>query len=180
MQAMEGSDLKKILVAAVGIQILFLLLPAGAAPKSAQPKTSAESLLSEAVDFSKNLVDLQRAAVSGDDSGIPTGKLLMVNGMLESLTIRLDTSDNFIAEAELAGGKWNTPENLEDVELYRCFVIFEGPEFGDLFSKNAPAESRIPVSSQILVIGRYMGLAEDYQGGANVAVLNAFWVRRLE
>jgi hypothetical protein len=179
MQAMEGSDLKKILAAVVGIQILFLL-PAVAAPKTAQPKASAESLFSEAVDFSRNLVDLQRAAVSGDDSGLPTDKLLLVNGMLESLTIRQETSDNFIAEAELAGGKWNTPENLDDVELYRCYVVFEGPEFAALFSKTAPAESRIPVSSQILVIGRYMGLAEDYKGGVNVAVFSAFRVRRLD
>jgi hypothetical protein len=155
----------------------LLLVPAVmAAPKKAA-KPEPEALFSQAVDFSIGLPELQMAAENGSENALPRDKLLMVDGMIRSITVRSDDASSFIAEAELANGAW---KGLERVEFYRCYVVFQGQEFAAFFSKSALPENHISLSSRVLVIGRYEGLAEDYSGTGNVAVIKAYKIRRLD
>jgi hypothetical protein len=169
--------LRRFLIPLILTCILLAPTVLAAPKKAAKPAPEPESLFSEAVDFSKELPDLQMAAEKGDENAIPRDKLLMVDGTLRSITVRSENPSSFIAEAEIVSGAW---KGLEKVEFYRCYVIFQGPEYAAIFSKNALPENHIPLSTRILVIGRYVGLAEDYAGNGTVAVLKAYKIRRLD
>ena len=118
------------------------------------------------VAFSVTLSDLHRAAMSGDDSAIPTDRLLVIHGDLGSVAVHADTETEFIAEVELVGGAW-----LEDsaVELHRAYAVFQDTRFRDAFSRRSP--SRLQSGQTVLVLARYLGLGVDYDETTTVAVM---------
>ncbi len=127
------------------------------------------------VDFSITLRELQKAVVEE----INTQKLQQVycvlDGDIASIMVRSDTEDQFIAEVELVNGMW---KGEDAVEIYRIYVIFDGIHYRQYFSPQAPGH--VIAGKTILVLGKYAGVATDYDGSTPVAVVEAKDVRLLE
>ncbi len=126
------------------------------------------------VAFSVTLADLSRAAASGDDRTIPSGKALLIDAEIGAITLRVDTDERFTAEVELIGGAWR---GEDEVELYRAYALFDGLRYREMFSRRS--ETRFQTGDHILVLGRYLGIGMDYDEATPVAVIEAAAVRRL-
>ncbi len=136
---------------------------------------SAAIVADQPVAFSVTLADLSRAAASGDDRPIPSGKALAIDAEIGSITLRVDTDERFTAEVELIGGSWR---GEEEVELYRAYALFDGLRYRELFSRRS--EARLQAGDRILVLGRYLGIGIDYDEATPVAVIEAAALRRLQ
>ncbi len=126
------------------------------------------------VAFSVTLADLSRAAASGDDRAIPSGKALLIDAEIGAITLRVDTDERFTVEVELIGGAWR---GEDEVELYRAYALFDGLRYREMFSRRS--ETRLQTGDHILVLGRYLGIGMDYDEATPVAVIEAAALRRL-
>jgi hypothetical protein len=137
---------------------------------------SAETAVEDQpVAFAVTLADLNRAAQSGDDRGIPGGKALLIDAEIGSITVRADTEERFTAEVELIGGAWRGEDT---VELYRAYALFDGLRYRELFSRQS--NTRLQAGDHILVLGRYLGIGIDYDEATSVAVMEGTALRKLE
>lgn len=155
-------------IAAAAAAVLSAL---GALRAAAAPAGSADA---RPVAFAVTIADLHRAALDGDDRGIPGDKDLVVDAKIGSITIVEETDESFSAEVELIGGSWLGEEN---VELYRAYALFDGPAFRDLFSRRS--STRLLPGDKVLVLGTYVGIGTDYDDSTPVAVVEAKELRRL-
>jgi hypothetical protein len=130
---------------------------------------------SDVVAFEVGIADLHRAAQSGDDSAIPADKVLVIDAEIGAVTVAADDADGFIAEVEVIGGAWR---NDDEIELYRAYAVFDGPEYREAFSKRSP--TRLIPGKRILVIAAYLGIGLDYDGTTPVAIIQALALRRLQ
>lgn len=126
------------------------------------------------VAFGIRLVDLHKAAESGDDRAIPGGKALVIDAEIGSITVRAEEDDRFIAEVELIGGAW---QGEESVELYRAYALFDGLPYKNLFSRRSP--ERLQPGDRVLILARYLGLGVDYDEKTPVAVIEGKELRRI-
>jgi len=124
------------------------------------------------LDFSISLMDLHKAAESGDDRTIPGGKSLLIDADIGSITVRADTEDQFLAEVELIGGAWRGEES---VSLFRAYAVFEGLAYKENFSPRSPR--RLQPGQHILVLARYLGLGVDYDETTPIAVVEGLAFR---
>ena len=140
---------------------------------------SDQSLFSEfnkIVDFSVTFEDLYRYYTLKQGSLVTEGKILIIDGSIASRTVIEKDEAGFTAELEVVNGEW---VGLEDVEIYKCFVILRGPDF---FSRIPVKRSRnklpneIEVNSHVLIVGRILGTRADREGNT-IPVMEAAFVR---
>ena len=86
--------------------------------------------------------------------------------------------DSFVAELELVNGTW---VGLEEVEIYKCYIILTGSEFAQRIParrsrKKLPNE--IELNSRVLVVGKLVSTRRDDEGMI-IPVLEAIYVRPL-
>lgn len=126
------------------------------------------------VDFSKTLEDFHRITKTLDDSWVPKNTAFILDGTIGSVIIRNDSEASFLVEVELLGGKW---KNEETVELFRAYVIFEGPQFLPYFTVGS--SQRFRNGQPILVLAEYLGLGTDYDAVTPIVVFRCRMVRPL-
>lgn len=151
---------------------LFSAFPAAAADNPAPAATVSEG---GQVSFKTTIAELHRAAQSGDDSGIPLDRLLVIDAEIGSITNRADSDEAFTAEIELVGGAWSGEDRID---LYRAYAIFDSPKFREDFSRRSA--TRLLAGDRIIVLCRYVGIGVDYDETTPVAVLEAFDLRRTQ
>lgn len=127
------------------------------------------------VNFSLTLDDLSRMANEGT-AALPTDKLVILTGDVESIDVLSPGREGFRAEVNLVNGLWH---NLDSISLYRCIVTLSGPDF----AARVPSQSGAPFSAstiqpnhQILVVASISGVraAPD---GTKIPVVRALYVR---
>jgi hypothetical protein len=143
---------------------------------SLQAQTSASSAgkKSVTVDFEITMKDLALAAKTQNDRAIPTNRALILDGDIGTITVHEDSDTSFVAEVELLNGIW---VNEEQVELYRTYILCEGPQFRSFFSSKSPV--KLKGGQTIIVLATYEGLGVDYDGKTPVSVVKAIDIRKL-
>lgn len=126
------------------------------------------------IDFSITMRDLYLAAKNQDDSAIPVNKALILDGDIGTITVHEDTDRSFVVEFELLNGTWIGQEH---VELYRAYMVCEGPEFRSFFSPQS--QTRLKSGQTILVVGSYEGLGLDYDGKTLVPIVRVINIRSI-
>jgi hypothetical protein len=124
------------------------------------------------LDFDVTLADLHRAAQSGDDREIPSGRWIVLDATVGSVTVRSDTDAEFVAEVELVEGEWIGDDR---VELLRAYAVFEGHSFKPYFSRTSP--DRLQPGDHILLLSTYLGIGVDYDETTPVAVVEGVSLR---
>lgn len=151
--------------------LLCVSLLTASALKAQSTKDPAEEQ-SYTIDFSITMRDLYLAAKNQDDSAIPVNKALILDGDIGTITVYEDTDMSFVVEFELLNGTW---VGQEQVELYRAYMVCEGPEFRSLFSPQS--QTRLKSGQTILVVGSYEGLGLDYDEKTLVPVIKVINIR---
>jgi hypothetical protein len=154
---------------------LAALIAVTAAPLFAAEKEAPAPTANAPVAFAVTIAELHHAAATGDDRSVPGDRALVIDAEIGSITNRLDSDEGFVAEVELVGGRW---VGEDAVELYRAYVVFDGVQFRDWFSRRSA--SRLLPGDKILVLCRYLGIGVDYDEETPVAVLEAFDLRRTQ
>jgi hypothetical protein len=126
------------------------------------------------LDFSITLADLHRAAQNGDDREIPSGRWIVLDATVGSVTVRSDTDSEFIAEVELVDGEWIGDDR---VELLRVYAVFQGQPFKPYFSRTSP--DRLQPGDHVLLLSTYLGIGVDYDETTPVGVVEGVAVRRM-
>jgi hypothetical protein len=129
------------------------------------------------VDFSATLESLSKEATANQPVSTG-GKLVVLNGVAETIQNLSNDPKQFYALIELIDGKW---QGLQSVSLYRCYVLVQGPQFASqvlLRSQKNPPPDAVDVNSQLLVVGDVKGVVAA-PDGSNVPVVEAYFLRRL-
>jgi len=127
------------------------------------------------VDFGATLESLSKEATANQP--VTTGgKLVVLNGVAESIQNLSNDPKQFYALIELVDGKW---QGLQSVSLYRCYVLVQGQQFASQVllrpQSNAPANA-IGTNTQLLVVGDVKGVVAA-PDGSNVPVVEAYFLR---
>ncbi len=125
---------------------VLLLAPLGA---SAQERNGFDQV----VDFSVTLKTLAQSVDNPQARFVQEGKFLILNGTVTGVQILSPEPAAFQARVELVTGEW---DGLEEVHSYRCFVLFEGPEFYRLIPKrkNPASAQQVGLNDRVIVVAR--------------------------
>lgn len=129
------------------------------------------------VDFKTTLESLSKDAANQSVSA--NGKLVILNGVAESIQNLSTNPKQFYAMIELVDGKWH---GLQSVSLYRCYVLVQGAQFASqvlLRPQNNPPANAVGANSQLMVVGDVKGVVAA-PDGTNVPVVQAFYIRKLD
>lgn len=140
----------------------------------AQTSKSAPEKQNSIVDFSIAMKDLALAAETQDDRAIPSNRAIILDGDIGTITVHEDTDTSFVAEVELLNGTWVDEER---VDLYRTYILCEGPQFRLFFSSKSP--QRLKSGQTIIVLATYEGLSVDYDEKTPVTVVRAIDIRKI-
>lgn len=161
----KGGTMKKCILFIFFIAIAILLV-------SGESKQDFDNT----VDFSVTFKDLFDGVNSG--KSFDTKKFIVIDGSITARIVVNKEEDNFIAELELVNGEW---EGLEEVEIYKCFVVLKGSDF----LKRIPVKrsrkklpNEIELNSRVLVIGKIISTRKDDEG-LIIPVLEVIYVRPL-
>ncbi len=131
-------------LAACALLALGLLAPLA----SAQTRAEFDRI----VDFSVTLKTLSDAAAGRVVPG--AGRLVLLEGTLSEIVVLDDRPGSWTVRVELMAGEWI---GVDEVRGYRCWVMFSGAAYADVFPGEAPDEpsaSYIPPRARVLVLGR--------------------------
>jgi len=129
-----------------------------------------------AIDLSITIGTLDEAVKLG--RGLPEeGTPVILNGTVTSRRVIAADAESYEGELIVASGKWI---DSDEIHVSRCIVLLRGPEFSETIPARRsrrvnPAE--IPLNSELLVYGYYIGLAQTDDGLR--AVIDAAGVRKL-
>jgi len=129
-----------------------------------------------AVDISTSTAGLVELIRTERYDLIDPDKYLMLTGSVASTVVYDSNVETYFALVELVASEW---VGLETIEVYKVFVLLEGPEFSTRVVERLPRDPGpeiILTNSQLLVVGVYSGVAEDLDGSI-VPVLTAVAVR---
>jgi len=129
------------------------------------------------VDIKTTLESLSKDAANQSIS--TNGKLVILNGVAESIQNLSTDPKQFYAMIELVGGKWH---GLQSVSLYRCYVLVQGAQFAPqilLHPQNNPPANAVGANSQLMVVGDVKGIVAA-PDGTNVPVVQALYIRKLD
>ena len=148
----------------------FLLAPLAA---GAQERNGFDQV----VDFSVTLKTLALNAGNPQADFAQQEKYLILNGTITGIQLLDPEQATFRARVELVTGEW---DGLEEVRSYRCFVLFEGPEFFRLLPKrkNPASAVQVGVTDRVIVVARAIEPLADPSGGADW-LLRGFHLRLL-
>lgn len=156
----------------LSIYLLSIFVLAGSL--QAQTSKSAPEQQNSIVDFSITMKDLALAAETQDDRAIPINRAIILDGDIGTITVYEDTDTSFVAEVELLNGIWVDEER---VDLYRTYILFEGPQFRPLFASRS--SQRLKSGQTIIVLATYEGLGVDYDKKTPVTVVRAIDMRKI-
>ncbi len=128
--------------------------------------------------MSTTLQDLTQALDSVSLLEELSGRILILDGMVNSIAVYSEDPNDFYVEMELVSGRW---EGVESVHIYKAYVFFDDPAFTGRLSERAPREpdpSLTTRNDRVIVAGRLVTVAEDPEGRP-VPVIRAFELRPL-
>src|SRR6056297_3150890 len=166
----------------MGIMLTVFLLSvptALTAQEQAEQPSTALPQFEELVAFDLTLDRLAAQVEAGDTGAIPKDRYLMINGIVSSRQLVNEDEQEYLGILELSSGEWVDGEELQ---LYRCYAQLRGPQFFGTVPKPRSRETsanEIPLHSQVLLIGRYLGYGQDQQGN-RFPVLQAVEVRVIQ
>jgi len=152
---------------AIGILLLLVGAVAFAAPPVSFP---------DVVDFSMSTADLVEIVRSEAYDRIDPDKYLILQGSVASTMILDPSVETYQALVELVSSEWLS---LSEIAVYKVFVLLEGPDFSDRVVERLPRDPGpeiILTNSQLMVVGEFIGVAEDTDG-STVPVVSAVALR---
>lgn len=130
----------------------------------------------ELVAFDITLAALAEAAERDPENLLEDERIFIVDGVLGSVTIIDSDPEYYLVQLELVDGRWHGTERLD---VYRVFVLAEGPEYARLFparvSPDSAAEA-VQRNERVLIAARVVNVFEDEFGGP-YPVLEAYQIR---
>lgn len=152
--------------------VWLLLIALLASPLSAATPEEFETV----VDFSTTLKSLAISVRTTELENLDTDRFLILEGTVASTTIIDPTPEQFLALLELVDGEW---DGVRDIDLYRVYVIVEGPDFAARLPARMPRDPGpeiIMANSELMVVGRLAGIDEG-EFGERIAVVSGSYLR---
>ena len=109
------------------------------------------------VDFSVTIKELHSSLTEAGKIALDPDKFIIINGSVLSIQIYDKSEQEFAASVELVLGEW---DGLEDVHIYKCVVIFQGPSFYPVIPSRTPRE---PVPGVVLKNSRVIVVAKLFE-----------------
>jgi hypothetical protein len=128
----------------------FALLACGLLGPLAHAQTRAA--FERIVDFSVTLKTVSAAAAGG--AVLPADRLLLLEGSISEVVVLDDRPASWKVRIELMAGEW---VGVDEVRGYRCWIIFAGPAYAEVFPAEPPDESSpayLPPHARVLVLAR--------------------------
>lgn len=125
------------------------------------------------------LKTLAAAVDEGRSSDIPQDKYLIIDGVVSMREVVDPEEESFFGILELSSGSWDEDG---DLNTYRCYFQLNGTQFFGTIPEGRSRETsprEIPLHSQVVAVGRYLGYGEDGQGNM-FPVLEAVMIRSLK
>jgi hypothetical protein len=151
--------------------ILAVLLVIGTAAFAAPPVA-----FSSVVDFSISTAELVAMARSEQYDRIDPDKYLILQGSVASALVLDPNVETYQALVELVASEWH---GLENIEVYKVYVLLEGPEFSNRVVERLPRDPGpeiILTNSELLVVAEFLGVTDDVDGSV-VPVVTAVSIR---
>jgi hypothetical protein len=130
------------------------------------------------VDFSFTIKELNRLPADRIPAFLAAGRLLVLNGTVAGVRFIDNNEESFQVAVELVSGEWL---GLEDVQSYRCTVLFRGSRFFPVFPQRAPrnpGQDIVSANDRILVAASPLEKVTG-DGGEEIWILEGLHVRRL-
>jgi len=133
------------------------------------------------VDFQATLESLARQAARQPDALIQNEDVLILDGVVSSVSVLNSEPESFRAEIELVTGEW---VGLERIVMYKAVVQVSGPDFAPRIptrrSRSRPPGGVIERNQRVVVVGTVSDVTNDSQTGRTIPVIDAFYVRNLD
>ena len=134
--------------------------------------------LNTVIDLNMSLKVISHSTPDQLDSIISSGKYVIIEGTISSITEIERSDNNFIIDIHVINGEW---VGLEKVEVYKCIVNVSGLEWESHFPKRTPreiTEQLMLLNNQIMVIGKL----SDYvlEDTSLISVINAEYIRKVQ
>lgn len=131
------------------------------------------------VDLQTTIGDLAAAIEDLDRLGEIANRVLVLDGVVESVVIIADDPNDYYAEVELVAGRW---DGLERVEIYRAFAVLTDTALAGRVAERAPRDGEagpIVRGDRVLLAAR---LVDRFQldDGTLVPVLLALDLRPID
>ncbi len=151
--------------------ILVLLLAVGAVAFAAPAED-----FSSVVDFTISTAELVELIRTEQYERLESERLLILQGSVASTLVLDPTVETYQALVELVASRW---VGLERIEVYRVYVMLEGPEFSNRVVERLPRNPGpeiILTNSELLVVAKFIGVT-DGDDGSVIPVVTAIAVR---
>ena len=125
------------------------------------------------VEFSTSLKNLEQSAFLENE------KLLLLNGTVSNLQFLDKKRNSFQIMVEMVAGEWI---GLDEVRSYRCFVLFAGEEFFNVFPSRKPknpSSEMVFLNDRILVLVQTSPATEEMRE-QGIWLLEGLHVRHLQ
>ena len=109
------------------------------------------------VDFSVTLQTVSAAAAG--EATLPAKRLFLLEGSVSEIVVLDDRPERFKVRIELMAGEW---VGVDEVRGYRCWIIFAGPAYAEVFPAEPPDEpspAYLPPHARVLVLARALAPA---------------------
>jgi hypothetical protein len=139
----------------------FALLACGLVSPLAPAQTRAA--FDRIVDFTVTLKTVSTAAAGG--AVLPANRLLLLEGSIGEVVVLDDRPEARKVRVELVAGEWI---GTDEVRGYRCWVIFTGPEYAEIFPAEPPDEPSpvyLPRHTRVLMLARPGSVKATPEGG---------------
>ncbi len=146
------------------LSLVFMLFIGGAGFVSSQEPPDLKDLENE-FSFDLELRDFVQANPKERSEMIQQKQFVVLEGSLASISVLDPDPDNLYVQTELINGKW---EGLDEVEMFKGFVIFMDKAFADRFPRRVPRNPGpevVTANSHVLVLGYLYGYTEEDEKG---------------
>ena len=133
----------------------------------------------QTVAFSLSLEEMHRQLQENAQELLSEEKAVVLDGVVASVTVLSQDQNNFQALVELVNGEW---QGLEEVVMYRTYVVLHGTEFYNRIrsrENREPKGPRIQANARVLVAGRIANIVRGEEEGSLIPVVEGFHVRDL-
>ena len=131
---------------------------------------------SSVIDFSISTAELVELIRAGQYDRLDSERLLVLQGSVASTLVLDPTAETYQALVELVASQW---VGLDSIEVYRVYVLLEGPEFSNRVVERLPRDPGpeiILTNSELLVIAAFIGVT-DGDDGSVIPVVTAIVIR---
>lgn len=113
--------------------------------------------LNSVFDFDMTLRNFSEADSNDRVELAEKERFYLLEGAIASISVANPDPADYMVEVELINGQW---DGLEDVEMYKGFVVFLGPQYTKIFPRRVPRNPGpeiIQANSHILVLSTLYG-----------------------